>query len=142
MPAQTDDRDMTHAGSTELAARGQYILLIDDDDTILDVLVALLRGEEGYQVIAAHSGKEALRLVPLEPPALVLMDVVLHGQMAEDVLRELRKLPGWDHFAVVLCTAVSDIHEVARRLGCDAYVAKPFDLDDLLRIVERHGPPR
>jgi CheY-like chemotaxis protein len=123
-------------------ARGQYILLIDDDDTILDVLVTLLRDEEGYAVVAAHSGREALRLVPAEPPALLLIDVMLHGQAAEDVLRDLRALPGWGGFAVVLCTAVPDIHQVAQQLNCDAALAKPFDLDDLLDLAARFGPPR
>ena len=141
MPAPTDD-DTTSARPSEERAPGQYILLIDDDDTILDVLVSLLRDEEGYAVIAAHGGAEALSLVPTEPPALVLMDVMLHGQAADDVLRDLREQPGWDRFALAICSAVPDIHEVAQRLGCQAYVAKPFDLDDLLRVVERLGPPR
>lgn len=142
MPEQTGENTLTQATPAAQPARGKYILLIDDDDTILDLLVALLRDEEGYAVIPAHSGTEAQRLAPPEPPALIFMDVMLHGQGAQDVLRELRAQPGWHAAAVVICTAVADIHEVARQLGCDAYLAKPFDLDDLLRIVEQFGPPR
>ena len=142
MSEQTGDGNLTSASSSAQSARGKYILLIDDDDTILDVLVTLLRDEEGYTVVAAHSGKEARRLVPPDPPALVFMDVMLHGQKAEDVLEELRALPGWNQLAVVICTAVPDIDEVAQQLRCDAYLAKPFDLDDLLQVVAQFGPSR
>jgi CheY-like chemotaxis protein len=142
MPEQTGDDSLTLASASAQPTRGKYILLIDDDDTILDVLVSLLRDEEGYAVIAAHSGKEAQRLVPPDPPALVFMDIMLHGQGAEEVLRDLRALPGWNQFALVVCTAIPDIHEVAQRLVCDAYLAKPFDLDDLLQIVAQFGPSR
>lgn len=128
--------------SLDRSTRGQYILLIDDDDTILDVLVTLLRDEEGYRVVAAHSGSEALRVAPPDPPALVFMDVMLHREVVEDVLRDLRAHPGWEAFALVVCTAMPNIHELAQQLGSDAYLAKPFDLDDLLGIVEHFGPPR
>jgi CheY-like chemotaxis protein len=142
MPEQTGGDNLMLASASAQPTQGKYILLIDDDDTILDVLVSLLRDEEGYTVIAAHSGKEALRLVPADPPALVFMDIMLHGQGAEEVLRDLRALPSWNQFALVVCTAIPDIDEVARQMGCDAYLAKPFDLDDLLQIVAQFGPSR
>jgi CheY-like chemotaxis protein len=70
------------------------------------------------------------------------MDVMLHQEVAEEVLSDLRARPGWDQFALVICTAMPNIHEIAGQLGCDAYLAKPFDLDDLLRLVARYGPSR
>jgi CheY-like chemotaxis protein len=142
MPEQTGADTAPSALPAAQPSRGQYILLIDDDDTILDVLYALLHDEEHYDVIAARSGMEAQRLAPADPPALLLMDARLRGQPADDVLRELRARPGWSQLAVVLCSAVANIHEIAGQMGCDAYLSKPFDLDDLLRLVARFAPPR
>jgi CheY-like chemotaxis protein len=124
------------------APLGDYILLIDDEETVLDVLVAFLRDEEGYTVVAARSGAEALDQVPETPPAIIFMDIHLHNEKPEEVAQNLRTRPGWSDAALVVCTAHPNIHDYAKRLGANAYLAKPFDLDDLLDLVTRFGPRR
>jgi CheY-like chemotaxis protein len=131
--------DPRGGSSAERGADGHYILLIDDEEAILDVLVALLRDEEGYQVCAARSGVEALQIAPERPPALVLMDATLRNEITEDVVRSLRSRPGWEGVAVVIVTAAPRIQQLAEQLNARAYLAKPFDLDDLLALVARFG---
>lgn len=123
-------------------AGGRYILLIDDEDAILDVLVALLRDEECYEVYAAHSGAEALAIVPETQPGLVLMDVTLHNERAEEVAQSLRARPGWRDVALVICSAAPHIQQFAEQLEAREYLAKPFDLNELLALVARFGVPR
>jgi CheY-like chemotaxis protein len=123
-------------------AGGRYILLIDDETAILDVLVSLLRDEEGYDVYAAHSGTEALHIAPEPRPGLVLMDVTLRDERADDVVHALRARPGWHDIALVICSASPHIRQFTEQLGAREYLAKPFDLDDLLALVGRYDVPR
>jgi CheY-like chemotaxis protein len=121
---------------------GGYILLVDDEEAILEVLVAFLRDEEGYTVYAARSGVEALSITPADPPVLVLMDITLRNEDARDVARRIRERPGWEGVPLVLCTAAPHIHEIAQDVGAAGTLAKPFDLVDLLHIVQRYGLER
>jgi CheY-like chemotaxis protein len=124
-------------GSPRGHASAGPILLIDDEETILDVLLAVLRDDEGYAVWTAHSGHEALSMLPPNPPALVMMDATLPNERPEEVVRALRSVSGWERAALVICSAIPRIEEVAEELGADAYLAKPFDLEDLLAIARR-----
>ena len=73
---------------------------------ILDILYELLHDDEGYEVVAAESGDEALR-APTEPaPALILMDVRLLGEDSEPIARALRARPGWDAAALIVCSGI------------------------------------
>ncbi len=122
-----------------VGARG-YILLVDDEESILELLVAFLQDEEGYVVYPARSGVEALSGTPTDPPALVLMDITLRDEDARDVARRIRERPGWESVPLVLCTAAPHTLEIAQDLGAAGTLAKPFDLDDLLDVVQRFGP--
>ena len=121
---------------------GGYILLVDDEESILEVLVAFLHDEESYAVYAARSGVEALSMTPSDPPALVLMDITLRNEDARDVAQRIRERPGWESVPLVLCTAAPYMRETARDLGAAGTLAKPFDLDDLLDLVQHYGPTR
>ncbi len=131
------DSDQLGSGPPRGGASVGPILLIDDEEAILDVLVAVLHDDEGYAVLAAHSGHEALSMLPPTPPALVVMDATLPNERPEEVVRALRGLSGWERAALVICSATPRIEEVAEELGADAYLAKPFDLDDLIAIARR-----
>ncbi|HEY7779815.1 MAG TPA: response regulator [Ktedonobacterales bacterium] len=120
---------------------GGYILVIDDERMILDILYELLHDDEGYEVVAAESGDEALR-APTEPaPALILMDVRLLGEDSEPIARALRARPGWDAAALIVCSGIDDIDDAERRLGAQGHLAKPFDVDDVLALANEWVGP-
>ena len=112
------------------------ILVVDDEEDILE-LVRIILESEGYTVVTATSGEEALRLVESWKPSLVILDVVLPGVSGLDVCRQLRWNPRTHSVKVALFTALGT--EVDMRLGAgdkaDAYVLKPFREADLLRVV-------
>lgn len=110
------------------------ILVVDDEPTIRDVVVALLE-DEGYAVIAAHTGSRALELLELEQPDLVIMDVMMPGMDGREVFRRMREESGGEVPPVVMMSAA-----VGRDLlhpAVAAYISKPFDLSDLLETIDR-----
>lgn len=113
------------------------VLAVDDDPSILDLMTDILTGE-GYRVIPASNGAEALRVLDADRPCVVLLDM------------RMPTLDGWGfaagmrdrglRYPVVVVTAAENARAWAQEIGADAYLSKPFQLRDLLRIVERFCP--
>jgi CheY-like chemotaxis protein len=110
------------------------ILVIDDDPAILSTVTDILEFE-GYPVATATNGAEGLRCVEQQRPALVLLDMrmpVLDGWEFARILRDRDiTLP------IVVMTAAQDARRWAQEIGATGYLAKPFDLLELLATVER-----
>ena len=112
------------------------IAVIDDDPVFVDLMRAFLE-TEGYAVTHWERGRGAVGFIRRERPALVLLDVRMED--AEAGRRVLARL-GADRPAVLLCTA--DTRFLAQHAAwlngrCDGVLAKPFDLDELLELIER-----
>jgi CheY-like chemotaxis protein len=108
------------------------ILVIDDDPSILDVLTEVLN-DEGYIVHAASNGAEGLRALGQVQPALVLLDMrmpVLDGWGFARTLRDQGI-----HIPIIVMTAAQDARRWASEVGAAGYVAKPFNLTELLDAV-------
>ena len=103
-----------------------YILVMDDDESICDV-IALALTDEGYEVVCARDGGHAL-------PALVLFDLVMPDQGGEDFIAACRQDP---HGAapMVVVSGMPNLDRIAAQIGADGFVAKPFELTDLLDTV-------
>jgi DNA-binding response OmpR family regulator len=111
------------------------ILLVDDDaDLRLDLWDRLV--EEGYRVVMAADGEEALARAGAERLDLVLLDATLPGRGGLDVCRELRRR-GFDG-PVILLTNGADVADrvLGLKLGADDCLARPFDVAELLARVE------
>jgi CheY-like chemotaxis protein len=110
------------------------ILIVDDDPSILSTLAEFL-DLEGYPVQTATNGAEALAVVERHTPALVLLDMrmpVLDGWGFARALRERGcTLP------IMVMTAAQDARQWADEVGAAGYVAKPFDLPDILTAIQR-----
>jgi CheY-like chemotaxis protein len=107
---------------------------VDDDPVILATLAQCLT-DEGYAAQTASNGLEALEIVRRMPPCVVLLDMqmpVLDGWgFAREVHSRRRDL------RIVVMTAAIDAAACAERIEADGYLAKPFDLEDLLAEVQR-----
>jgi DNA-binding response OmpR family regulator len=106
-----------------------HVLAIEDDRRILESL-SLALDEEGYDVVGAETGEEALRRFATTPFELVLLDLMLPGMSGFDVCRELRRT---SDVPIVMLTARADTHDVVAGLECgaDDYVTKPFEVKEL-----------
>ena len=107
------------------------IAIIDDDVQIGDVLTKILENE-GYGVMRAYSGTEALYLLSQRKPDLILLDLMLPGLSGEEVLPHIKNIP------VIVLSAKVDVQDKINLLlgGAVDYMTKPFDPDELLaRII-------
>ena len=109
------------------------IAVIDDDIHIGDMLSEVLQ-REGYDVLRAYSGTEALLLLEQKKPDLILLDLMLPGLTGEEVLPRLQGIP-----AIVVSAKVDVNDKVALLLGGAVdYVTKPFDVKELLARIAVH----
>ena len=114
--------------------RPRPILVVDDDSVIRDLERQIL-ADEGFRVVEARDGAEAMRAIDIEPPALILLDVQMPGvdgpTFARELRSRLRRVP------LVILTGVADPKREADRCNAEAYLRKPFDAEELVRVVRR-----
>lgn len=112
------------------------LLVVDDEHLIRWSLEQNLK-KQGYEVVTAGSGEDALRLVREEQPDLVLLDIQLPGISGIDVLEKIKDHD--DDIIVIMVTANSGLENAvnAMRLGAYDYISKPFNLDELSIVVKK-----
>ena len=122
------------------------LLLVDDEAKMLESMVPYFR-QEGYEVVTASTGTEALRKARASKPAVVVLDWMLPEMSGIDVCRELRRTSG---AGIIMVTARSDETDkiVGLEVGADDYVTKPVSLRELsarirslIRRLDGRGEP-
>lgn len=110
------------------------ILVVDDEKPIADILKFNLE-KEGYEIIVAHDGNDAVDLAESEKPDLILLDLMLPGRDGYEVCKEVRKT---QNVPIIMLTAKdSEIDKVlGLELGADDYVTKPFSNRELIARVK------
>jgi len=114
--------------------RPRPILVVDDDTAIRDSTSQILT-DSGFRVVEARDGAEALRAIDVEQPALIVLDVQMPGidgpAFARELRTRLRRVP------LVILTGVPDPKREADRCNAEAFLRKPFDADELVRLVRK-----
>lgn len=112
----------------------QKILVVDDEQPIADILKFNLE-KEGYDVICAYDGDEAIQMAKDEKPDLILLDIMLPNKDGNEVCREIRKTQS---MPIIMLTAKdAEIDKVlGLELGADDYVTKPFSNRELIARVK------
>jgi two-component system alkaline phosphatase synthesis response regulator PhoP len=112
------------------------ILIVDDEPNILVTLEYLMK-REGYEVLLARDGEQALEVLRREHPRLVLLDVMMPGKSGFEVCQELRADEAIKDTVVLMLTAKGRDADVAKGMGvgADAYVTKPFSTRELVEKV-------
>lgn len=109
------------------------MLIVDDDPAIVDA-IGLILEDEGYDVSVA-SGGNIVQIAEREQPNLVLLDIRLSGQDGRDVCRALKASPATAMLPVIMISANQHGAVYAQQAGADDYLAKPFEIDDILALV-------
>lgn len=124
-----------------MATEGKAVLIVEDDPDLLSMVELILDGN-GYCVITAAEGSEALEKVAGKMPAVILLDMKMPGMDGWEFARIFRER--YNHQApIIVLTAAEDARKRAEEIGAEDYLGKPFDLDALLAKVEKYaGPPK
>ena len=112
------------------------ILVVDDEPQVVWMLQFSLEAE-GYQTLSARDGRAALDEVREHHPSVVLLDIMMPVMDGWAFLEELQALPADERPRVIVVSARSSLRDRAKaaELGADAFVAKPFNVDDLLVVL-------
>jgi two-component system alkaline phosphatase synthesis response regulator PhoP len=114
------------------------VLVVDDEEDIRE-LVALNLNREGFKVIGADSGEQALKRARFDPPDLIVLDLMLPGMDGLEVCRKIKADPKTRQIPIVMLTAKSEDADVVvgLELGADDYMTKPFSGRVLVARVRR-----
>ena len=123
------------------------VLIVDDDSSVRE-LCSVEFQRSGFDVLLAEDGDEALRVASESRPEIVILDLIMPGSHGFEVLKTIRRTPELSSTVVIIRSGKSykpDIDK-ALELGADAYVVKPGDLEELVRLAHQHlqkrRPPR
>jgi CheY-like chemotaxis protein len=116
----------------------QTIMVVEDFEDNRFMMRRLLE-MSGYNVIEAVNGEEAVEMAFRERPSLILMDLSLPLLDGLAATRRIRELPELNHVPIVAVSAhdTADFHADALAAGCNDYVTKPIDFDELEQLLER-----
>ena len=113
------------------------ILIVDDEAPIRDVLAAVLH-DVGHRTVVARHGRQALELVAQERPDLIISDLMMPVLNGRVLCQRLKADPATQGIPIILMTSAG--LEQAHGASADAYLDKPFDLDELEALVQAWLP--
>jgi len=106
------------------------ILIVDDDQDIIEDIKTYLESE-GHKVFEADNGTTALEIVRKEKPKIVFLDIKMEGMDGLQVLKEIKSIDRLTKVIMVSALVDLETRKKAQELGCDAYLRKPFEVDDV-----------
>lgn len=120
------------------ASPKKRILIVDDEPFIVEA-VAFALHRAGYDCLEAYDGDEALRKARSEKPDLILLDIMLPRMNGYQVCRLLKFDEEYRNIPIIMLTARTQERDrvLGRETGADAYVTKPFEMDDLLGLIAK-----
>jgi len=120
-------------------AQKPKVLIIDDDPT-LRRLVQVVFEREGFDTSLASEGSEGVRLALMNPPNIIILDIMMEGLHGFEVCKMLRANSSMRRTAIIMMSGKSYKPDIDRamELGADSYVVKPFSPKELLKIAIEH----
>ncbi|MGD9212392.1 MAG: response regulator [Desulfobacteraceae bacterium] len=105
----------------------EKILIVDDEPNIV-IPIQFLMEQNGYTVIVAFNGNDAIKAVSTFQPNLIILDLMLPGIDGFEICQRIRENADWSHIKIVIVTAMGQEANIAKgmALGADAYIVKPF----------------
>ncbi|MBL8787928.1 MAG: response regulator [Deltaproteobacteria bacterium] len=131
--ADADDLDI------EVEVDDGILIAYVDDDLELTRLVSGALEEEGWNVVVSNDGESGLEMILVEQPDMVILDVMMPGLTGWEICKYLRSKPDWKGTPILMLTGIGERMNAltAPLYGADAYLDKPFDLDDVVETVRQ-----
>lgn len=115
----------------------KQIVIIEDDRDILDLIQYIL-ADEGYDVIG-YDGVKSIEEIIVQQPALILLDNRLANGYGNTFCALLKSNSATKHIPVILVSASGNLNQIAESCHANAYLCKPFDLQDLIKMVKHYS---
>lgn len=116
----------------------EKILILDDDKDILEI-VSLILAESGYEILSLTNGNTIFEAIKEFDPSLILMDVMLGDMDGMTICKNIKENALYGHLPVILISATPGMEESLTLEGApNDYLEKPFDIDILLKKVEKY----
>jgi DNA-binding response OmpR family regulator len=122
-----------------LIISGAIVILIVEDDPQVARLIALVLTRNGYQSDVVAEGQEALETAKEKKPSMIFADLTIKGMGGEALCSALKREPQTKDIPFVVVSGDRDVAEKARMCGADDYMGKPFEFEDLIRLVNKHA---
>ena len=119
---------------TRMAEERRTVIVVDDSDEVREVLTTLLE-DQGFRVLPVEDGTTALLMTRRIQPALVTLDLGLPREDGREILRRLKADPTTAAIPVLVVSGRLDVDEETRMLGAGGVLHKPFELDEVERLV-------
>lgn len=117
--------------------KAKKILAVDDEQGILDLFKKAL-GKEGYEVVAALSGQEAIKIFKAGKPNLIILDIKMPSMDGIETLRQIKKMDGKVKVLMLTAYGTLDSAKEALKLGAHDYITKPFKLDYIKEVIKEN----
>ena len=119
-----------------MLVKDPLVLICDDDPEIVRVIESVVNGVGGVRTLAAYDGEEVLAFALKERPALLLLDLNIPKVSGPIVARRLKADPETKDLPIVAVSALKNGPRLAKDAGCDGWLSKPFEIDELTLIVQ------
>lgn len=115
----------------------EKVLIVEDKPEMIQILTDYVLSPQGYATLTALNGEEGLRMALSEKPDLVILDLRMPKMSGLQVLQTLREQQFSAPVIVITAYGSEEVVVRAMRLGANDYVAKPFELDEIIHVIER-----
>ncbi|GCE28948.1 hypothetical protein KDA_44320 [Dictyobacter alpinus] len=116
------------------------VIVVDDESDILEAIQVMLE-DAGYSVLTRERGEDLEQLVESTLPDLILLDMLLSGEDGREITMCLRNQEETKAIPIIMMSAHPSAAQAARDCGASDFIAKPFDLDDLLEKIAQNLVP-
>ena len=118
------------------------MILVVEDDPQVARLIALVLQRHGYQSTVVADGQSALDEAKSQLPEMIFADLTIKGMGGDELCHVLKTEPSTKGIPYIVVSGDRDIAEKARLCGADDHMGKPFEFDDLVRLVRKHAESR
>ena len=112
-------------------------VMVADDDKDIVALITMMLEDVGYEVVSIANGEITLRICDYSPD-LLLLDIWMVGVDGRDICKYLKSQQLTKHIPIIIVSANQDTQKIALEAGADDFIAKPFEMNDLLAKVAKY----
>ncbi len=109
----------------------------EDDHAIIEVIKIILQDAQ-YEVVGSTEGTTVIKEVTNHMPQLILLDIWMSGEDGGEIAKHLKNNPITKNIPIIMISANNETEHIAKLAGANGFLQKPFNMEDLLTIVEKH----